>query len=70
MHVRQCFWCMQQKKYSSDIKLWKGDTVVDLKDMFQVMRLSVKQNTAVRFEINGTDEEVAAEEITKLITDL
>lgn len=38
--------------------------------MFQVMRLSVNQNTAVRFEINGADEEEAAKEITELITDL
>lgn len=58
------------KKYSSDITLWKGDKGVDLKDMFQVMRLSVNQNTAVRFEINGADEEEAAKEITELITDL
>ena len=58
------------KKYSSDITLWKGDKGVDLKDMFQVMRLSVNQNTAVRFEINGADEDEAAKEITELIKDL
>lgn len=58
------------KKYSSDITLWKGDESADMKNMFEVVGLCVRQNTSIRIEISGDDEECAAEEFVKLIADL
>lgn len=58
------------KKYSSNIVLWKGNTYANMKDMFEVVGLCVHQNTDVRIEISGPDEEQAAEELGKLIADL
>lgn len=58
------------KKYSSDITLWKGDESADLKNMLETVGLCVKQNTSIRIEINGADEESAEEELAKLIADL
>lgn len=58
------------KKYSSDITLWKGDKSADMKNMFQVLGLCVRQNTSIRIEISGSDEEAAAEKLAELIVDL
>lgn len=58
------------KKYSSDITLWKGNESADMKNMLEVVGLCVRQNTSVRIEISGEDEESAAEELVKLIADL
>ena len=58
------------KKYSSDIILWKGDERADMKNMFGLIGLCVKQNTSIRIEINGLDEEEATEKIAELIADL
>ena len=58
------------KKYSSDITLWKDGERADMKNMFEVVGLCVRQNTSVRIEINGDDEESATEELIRLIADL
>lgn len=58
------------KKYSSDITLWKGEENADLKNIFEVVGLCVRQNTAIRIEIAGDDEQAASEEITALLVDL
>lgn len=57
------------KKYSSDIFLWKNDKSADMKNMFEVVGLCVQQNTPIRIEITGDDEEIAAEEFIRLIAD-
>lgn len=58
------------KKYSSRILLWKGDESADMKNMIETVGLCVKQNTPIRIEITGEDEEGAAEELIRLIVSL
>lgn len=58
------------KKYSSDIVLWKGTDCANMKNLFEVMGLCVKQNTKVVIEINGADEKLVAKEIENLIMQL
>lgn len=58
------------KKYSSDITLWKGEKSADMKNMIETVGLCVKQNTSIRIEITGEDEESAAKDLIQLIADL
>ncbi len=50
-------------KYSSAITICKGDKKGDLKRIFAVMALGVKQGEAVTVTCDGADEDIAAESI-------
>ena len=50
-------------EFSSEIMLYKDEKSVDLKRLFAVMGLAVKQGDTVRVTVSGNDEENAAEEI-------
>ncbi len=50
-------------EYSSEIVLHKDEKSADMKRLFAVMGLSVKEGDTVRVTINGDDENKAAVEI-------
>lgn len=59
--VRRC------KVFKSMIKVQKGDKVADAKNILQVLSLGADCGDEILIEISGEDEEIAADEIKKLI---
>ena len=57
-------------RYCSNITLWKGDESADMKKLFQVMKLCVKQNTLIIIGISGQDEVEAAKDVEKVLSTL
>ena len=54
-------------KFSSRIKLCKGDKCVNGKDIMAVMMLAATEGTKITFMINGKDEKQAMKEIKELV---
>lgn len=50
----------EAKKYASSLTIAKGSKKGDLKKIFTVMGLGVKQGESVTIQAEGADEEVAA----------
>lgn len=48
------------KKFESNISVFKGARKGDLKKIFTVMALGVKQGEAIKVQVEGADEEQAA----------
>ena len=55
------------KKYTSDILVWNDTKKANAKSMVSILTLGVEPGTTVRFEINGEDEETAAQVIEELV---
>lgn len=53
----------EAQRYASAVTLRKGQSTADLKRLFAVMGLAVKQGTPVIVEITGEDEQQAAQEL-------
>lgn len=56
-------------KFSSKIKLCKGDKCVDGKNIMEVMMLAATGGAKINFVIDGKDEKQALKEIKKLVDD-
>lgn len=56
-------------KFSSKIKLCKGDKCVDGKNIMEVMMLAAICGTKINFVIDGKDEKQALKAIKELIDD-
>lgn len=54
-------------KFSSKIKLCKGDKCVDGKNIMDVMMLAATEGTKINFVIDGKDEKEAFKEIKALV---
>ena len=54
-------------KYTSDIKLYLGNTAVDSKSIMGVMSLNVHKGEIIKISVNGIDEVEALEAISYLI---
>ena len=52
-------------KFESKITIWKEDRFVDVSKLIALMGLGVKKGDTVTVEIDGSDEEKAAEELEK-----
>ena len=50
----------EAKKFESNISVFKGARKGDLKKIFTVMALVVKQGEAIKVQVEGADEEQAA----------
>ena len=50
----------EAKKFESNISVFKGARKGDLKKMFTVMALGVKQGETIKVQVEGADEEQAA----------
>ena len=50
----------ETKKFESNISVARGDRKADLKKLFSVMALGVKQGEMITVEVEGADEDVAA----------
>lgn len=55
------------KEYTSEIKIGKGDKMVDCKKIFGIMGLGAKKGDVVRISISGEDEEQALSAIEKFL---
>lgn len=55
------------KKHKSDITVFNGAKKANAKSMVSILTLGVEPGTTVRFEINGEDEEIAAQVIEELV---
>lgn len=58
------------QKYESEIYLYFGNSRANLKSLFDAMGLCVKKNSLVRIEVEGEDENEAAEQIESLMQEL
>lgn len=50
----------EAKKFESNISVFKGARKGDLKKIFTVMALGVKQGETIKVQVEGSDEEQAA----------
>ena len=50
----------EAKEFESNISVFKGARKGDLKKIFTVMALGVKQGEAIKVQVEGADEEQAA----------
>lgn len=50
----------EAKKFESNISVFKGAHKGDLKKIFTVMALGVKQGESIKVQVEGADEEQAA----------
>lgn len=50
----------EAKKFESNISVFKGARKGDLKKIFTIMALGVKQGEAIKVQVEGADEEQAA----------
>lgn len=50
----------EAKKFESNISVFKGARKGDLKKIFTVMALGVKQGESIKVQVEGADEEQAA----------
>lgn len=55
------------KKYTSAIKIWKGEKAADAKKIFALMGLGVKKGEHIRIEIEGEDEEPAVQALESFL---
>ncbi len=53
--------------YQSDIKIQKGDIVVDGKSIMGILMLEAGIGTELTITCNGTDEEAASKELLELV---
>ncbi|MFC1750538.1 HPr family phosphocarrier protein [Pseudomonadota bacterium] len=56
-------------RFESDITIAKGERKASGKSIMGVMMLAASRGSVVALEVSGADEELAAEEIEKLIGD-
>lgn len=56
--------------FQSSITIDKEGKKADAKRLFAIMSLAAKQNDAIHFIIEGTDEELAADELNKLCEEI
>lgn len=50
-------------EFSSEIIMYNGDKSADMKRLFALMSLAVKQGDTVRVTVSGSDEDAASVEI-------
>lgn len=50
----------EAKKFESNISVFKGARKGDLKKIFTIMALGVKQDETIKVQVEGADEEQAA----------
>ncbi len=56
-------------EFSSEILIEKGDKSVDAKKIFGVMSIGAKCGDEIRLNINGADEEQAAQELSRFLAE-
>lgn len=57
----------EAKKFASEVKIVKGEKSADVKKIFGLMSLGVKQGEEILVQIEGTDEEEAATGLEKFL---
>ena len=57
----------EAKKFESNISVFKGARKGDLKKIFTVMALGVKQGEAIKVQVEGADEEQAASAVAAFL---
>jgi len=59
----------EAQKLTSKITIFKGDKSADLRRLFGIMSLAVKQNETIRIEVEGEEEKEDALYIKKFLSD-
>lgn len=59
----------EASKYQSDVNLEVGEKNITLKSILAIMSLGVKVDTDIKIYINGDDEALAEETITKFLVE-
>ena len=54
-------------KFQSDIKLKKGDKVINAKEVLEILSADINFNDEIIIEANGTDEEEAVKALEEYI---
>lgn len=68
IHARPAGMLVKQAgKFSSQIKVTKGEKSADVKRLFALMGLAAKKGDTLKFTVEGEDEEAAAEEVKKFL---
>lgn len=57
----------EAKKFESNISVFKGARKGDLKKIFTIMALGVKQGETIKVQVEGADEEQAASAVAAFL---
>ena len=60
----------EAKKFESNISVFKGARKGDLKKIFTIMALGVKQGETIKVQVEGADEEQAASAVDAFLTEI
>jgi len=70
MHARPAMQIVEaSSRFSSKIRVRKGDNRVDAKSIMEVMTLEATQGTVLVFEADGDDASEALDALARLVTD-
>lgn len=71
LHARPATaWVQTASRFKSSIRLKKGEREVDGKSLLGVLSLGLTAGSVIQLTIEGTDAEMASDELTKLLEDL
>ena len=59
----------EAKKFESNISVFKGARKGDLKKIFTIMALGVKQGETIKVQVEGADEEQAASAVEAFLNE-
>ncbi|MBI9011433.1 MAG: HPr family phosphocarrier protein [Clostridiales bacterium] len=70
LHARPASLLVKEaSKFKSDVELESGEKKTTLKSILGIMSLGVKADTDIKIYIDGEDESIAKESITKFLVD-
>lgn len=68
LHARPALMFVQKaNQFKSDIFIIKGEKKVNAKSILGILSLGLSKGTKVKIKIEGEDEEIAAEELKRMI---
>lgn len=68
LHARPASALVQaSQKYDSEIKILKDDDIYNAKSMMSILSMGASMGTVLEFQIEGSDEDKAYEEIKNII---
>ena len=59
----------EAQKLSDKVTIFKGEKSADLRKLFAIMSLGVKQGDTIRVEVEGSDEQNTSEFIKKFLSE-
>ena len=71
LHARPAsLWVQTAGRFSSNIKIKRGDSIVDGKSILGILSLGLSAGSVFELQVDGEDEALAVSSLQKLLADL